>query len=231
MGVRASPPVDPDAPPSAPPALEDLRSYVRWMKHTHAELTQRRIAELADVHKSAVARLELGRDVTYRTGARVLRALVAYHEQNLVPPTAPVEDVMTSPVESAYSSWTLQRLYDEMASRGFTWMPFRDTNRSYQGLIQREVVEDLVEAHDGGTSVGEIREDVVTVELPQNLPHDLPVEDARHRLKRGPGIRLVERWGQVRGVITWDNLRRVTWEKEGEHAAPPEGEEAPGQRT
>lgn len=196
------------------PSLEDLRSYVAWMKHTHRELSQRSIAQLAGVHKSSMARLELGQDVTYTTGAAVLRALVEYHRDNLVAPDAPVAEIMTSPVEAAYSTWTIQRLYDELATRGFSWMPFRDKQRSYVGLIARRRVEALLA--DGEVEpqadVGGVL-DALLDELPAPVDHEATVAQVRDRLDQGPPIRLVERFGVVRGVVTPDNLRRVRWDR------------------
>lgn len=212
LNVMPEPKEAPAEPPPKPLTLEDLRAYVRWMKRVHSDLTQRRIADLAGVHKSSIARLELGKDVKWSTGAAVLRALVEHQEANLVPPDAPVEEIMTSPVASAWPDWTLRELDEEMASQRFTWMPLRDNARRYRGLVHRDRPGELVEEGvDPEASVWDAREELVTAEVPARLDPEHTVEQVRKRLEREPAFRLVERWGKVVGVVTPDNLRRVDW--------------------
>ncbi len=181
------------------PELSEIKK-----RRARLSLTQKRLAQLADVSQSMIAKIESGAiDPSYSFVKRVFEALEAFeHEENVR-----ASDIMNLHVVSASPSEKLDEALRRMKSRNIDQMPVTEGER-----IVGSVSEDSVVGYLSGE--GEKRDfrkllvkDVMGDAFP-TVREDAPYKLLLELLKYNKAV-LILKAGKAAGIVTKADLLRV----------------------
>ena len=182
------------------PSLDDIPK-----KRKVLGLTQSRLAELAGVSQSIIAKIESGTvDPSYSIVKRLVEAL----EKQSVDSSRPrVNEIMSKPVISVGKTQLVRDAVDVMRKRGYSQLPVFDGTRCV-GSISEKTILDRAARGEPLESLLNIRvRDIMESPLPM-VNDDTPLEMVLGLLQGNYGV-LVAKGENPIGILTKSDLLKV----------------------
>jgi len=164
-------------------------------------LTQKKLADLAGVSQSLIAKIESGSiDPAYSKVIQIKQAL----EQEQVKMKKAVPEIMTANIESVSPSDTLHKAVSLMRSKDISQLPVLDEGKCVGSLSDSMIVDLLASNKDPkGMKVREVMLDSFPV-IPANSLADVAINLLHHYRAV-----LVEKNGKLAGIITRADLLKA----------------------
>jgi predicted transcriptional regulator len=169
-------------------------------------LTQARLAALAGVSQSAIAKIERGQMIpSYDLARRLFETLQRQLEK--VEPEVVASKVRTRTVHSVGPEATLQEAAEVMRRRGFSQLPVVKDGRNLGNLAEGTIARLILE----GKSLKDLAQIRVSQVMDAPLPaidENAPVSIIAALLQRYPAV-LVVRGGEITGIIAKSDLMKL----------------------
>ncbi len=181
------------------PALEDIQQ-----RRNELGLTQSKLATLAGVSQSIIAKIESGSvDPSYS----VVRKLFAALDRVGVIPPRKVSELMSHPVVSVSRMQLVREAVDLMKRKGYSQIPVFDSSRPVGSISEKTILDRAArgEALEGllGRRVREIMDSSFPV-----VNEDTPLDFVFGLLQGSYGV-LITRGANVVGILTKSDLLKT----------------------
>lgn len=182
--------------------LPDINEIGRRRKALN--LTQKKLAMLAGVSQSLIAKIESGKvSPGYSTVKKILEVFEEIGRENRVV----ARDILSKRVVSARKTDTVSRAIDTMRKFGYSQLPVIDRGQII-GTISEKTIVDIV---SNGRSLPDIMnkkvDSVMTEALPR-ISEDESVDVISALLRNNPAV-LVTKKGRTIGIITKADLFKI----------------------
>ncbi|MEW5996392.1 MAG: CBS domain-containing protein [Candidatus Micrarchaeota archaeon] len=180
------------------PSLNEIKK-----RRVSLGLTQGRLAKLAGISQSLVAKIESGKaDPSYSNAGKIFEALDSLHAKE----EKKAEQIMASPVLCAKPSEQVGRALSLMREKGISQLPVVDGG-VVVGTISENAILSLLEK---GYRMEDVRKTAVSSVIEPSLPQvgrGTRYSAVISLLKENPAILVVEK-GKILGIITKADLVR-----------------------
>ena len=182
------------------PTLDDIPR-----KRKTLGLTQTRLAELAGVSQSIVAKIESGTvDPSYSIVKRLLEAL----EKQSVETSRPrVSEMMSRPVLSIAKTQLVRDAVDLMRRRGYSQLPVFDGTRCVGSISEKTILDRAARGEPLESLLNNRVRDIMDSPLPM-VNDDTPMEMVLGLLQGNYGV-LVTRGENTIGILTKSDILKV----------------------
>jgi len=169
-------------------------------------LTQARLAALAGVSQSAIAKIERGQMIpSYEMAKRVFDVL--REQQKAVEPEVVANKVRTKTVRTISPEATLEEAADVMRQHGFSQLPVIKEGRNV-GNVTEGTIATLILAGRDLKDLARIKvSQVMDAPLP-TIDEDAPVSIIAALLQRYPAVLVVKR-GEIAGIVAKSDLMKL----------------------
>ncbi|MBD3210660.1 CBS domain-containing protein [Candidatus Micrarchaeota archaeon] len=180
--------------------MYDLRKIGKIRKRLG--LTQKRLAALAGVSQSLIAKIESGKiDPAYSKVVQIMAAL----EEKQSREKKTLEDVMTEKIISVKPSDSVEKAVRFMREGDISQIPVLDAGSCVGSLSDSSIMELLSEARG---SLGDVMVGDVMAESFPALPSTSVIDIAADILRHYPAV-LVKKNGRLAGIVTKADLLRT----------------------
>jgi len=161
-----------------------------------AGLTQKRLAELAEVSQAHIAKIEMGKvDPRLSTINKILAVIMEGKKIKC-------KDIMTEGVLFAKPNNSVLKVSEVMVRHAISQMPILDRNKVVGTITEEDIISNL------GTNIAEEKvKNVMGAPLP-TVSEETPINDIRSLLERHQGV-LVTRGNELVGIITRSDLLKT----------------------
>jgi predicted transcriptional regulator len=168
-------------------------------------LTQSRLAELAGVSQSIVAKIESGTvDPSYSIARRLIETL----EKQSVDTARPrVSDIMSRPVISISRMQLVRDAVDLMKKRGYSQLPVFEGTRCVGSISEKTILDRAARGEPLESLLNNRVRDIMDSPLP-TVSEDTPLEMMLGLLQGNYGV-LVTRGENVIGILTKSDILKV----------------------
>ncbi len=168
------------------------------------DLTQAKLAKLANVSQSMIAKIEAGRlDPTYTKAKQILDALDELENKEDIK----AADILTPRVETVQASDSIAFAAEKMQSLCMSQLPVIDDDKVIGLISEKTILEQITR----GASPAEMATQPIRsiMELtPPLIPKTTPMRAVSELLKHSPIVVVVDK-GKRLGVITKSDLLKV----------------------
>lgn len=167
-------------------------------------ITQTRLAELANVSQSYIAKLEANRiEPSYSKVMSILEVLEWLEKKR----EALASEIMTPDVVGIHACDPVQKAVSLMREYGYSQLPVFSGEKPVGSISERTIIDSIVDSEDNTPlterSVSEIMDD----EFPQ-VSEDTPISLLASLLKVYTAV-LVSRRGEISGIVTKADLLKT----------------------
>jgi predicted transcriptional regulator len=167
-------------------------------------LTQNRLAELAGVSQSYIAKLEAGKiEPSYLKVKAIFESLDNLERRKEVQ----ASEIMTEDPIVVQQTATVQETVEIMRSNGFSQLPVFNGDKPVGGVSERTLLDQMLYNEAGIPASRRLVKNIMEDNWPM-VAEDAPLSLLSNLLKYYPAV-LVQRQGQVVGIITKADLLGV----------------------
>ena len=168
-------------------------------------LTQSRLAQLAGVSQSIIAKIESGTvDPSYSIAKRLVEAL----EKESIQVSRPrVSEIMSRPVISVSRTQLVRDAVDMMRKRGFSQLPVFDGNRCVGSISEKTILDRAARGEPLESLLNNRVRDIMDSPLPM-VNDDTPLEMVLGLLQGNYGV-LVTKGESTIGILTKSDILKV----------------------
>ena len=183
--------------------LPSLDEVPRKRRELH--LTQSKLAELAGVSQSIVAKIESGSvDPSYSIMKRLVEAL----ERQSVQTSRPlVSEIMSRPVLSVSKTQFVKEAVDLMRKRGFSQLPVFEGNRSVGSISEKTILDRAARGEPLESVLNYRVRDIMDSPLPL-INDDMPLDMVLGLLQGNYGV-LITKGENTIGILTKSDILKV----------------------
>jgi predicted transcriptional regulator len=183
--------------------LPSLDEIPKRRKALH--LTQSRLAELAGVSQSIIAKIESG---TVDPSYSIVKRLVETLEKQSVDITRPrVSDIMSRPVISISRMQLVRDAVDLMKKRGYSQLPVFEATRCVGSISEKTILDRAARGEPLDLLLNNRVRDIMDSPLP-TVSEDTPLEMVLGLLQGNYGV-LVTRGENAIGILTKSDILKV----------------------
>jgi predicted transcriptional regulator len=183
--------------------LPSLDEIPKRRKALH--LTQSRLAELAGVSQSIIAKIESG---TVDPSYSIVKRLVETLEKQSVDIARPrVSDIMSRPVISISRMQLVRDAVDLMKKRGYSQLPVFEATRCVGSISEKTILDRAARGEPLDLLLNNRVRDIMDSPLP-TVGEDTPLEMVLGLLQGNYGV-LVTRGENVIGILTKSDILKV----------------------
>jgi predicted transcriptional regulator len=182
------------------PALDDIPKRRKALA-----LTQSRLAELAGVSQSIIAKIESGTvDPSYSIVKRLIEAL----EKQSVETTRPrVSEIMSKPVITIARTQLVRDAVDLMRRRGYSQLPVFEGTRCVGSISEKTILDRAARGEPRESLLNNRVRDIMDSPLPM-VNDDTPLEMVLGLLQGNYGV-LVTKGENTIGILTKSDILKV----------------------
>lgn len=168
-------------------------------------LTQSRLAQLAGVSQSIIAKIESGTvDPSYSIAKRLVEAL----EKESIQVSRPrVSEIMSRPVISVSRTQLVRDAVDMMRKRGYSQLPVFDGNRCVGSISEKTILDRAARGEPLESLLNNRVRDIMDSPLPM-VNDDTPLEMVLGLLQGNYGV-LVTKGESTIGILTKSDILKV----------------------
>lgn len=168
-------------------------------------LTQSKLAQLAGVSQSIIAKIESGTvDPSYSIAKRLVEAL----EKESIQVSRPrVNEIMSKPVISVSKTQLVRDAVDLMRKRGFSQLPVLDGNRCIGSISEKTILDRAARGEPLESLLNNRVRDIMDSPLPM-VNDDTPLEMVLGLLQGNYGV-LVTKGESTIGILTKSDILKV----------------------
>jgi predicted transcriptional regulator len=168
-------------------------------------LTQSKLAQLAGVSQSIIAKIESGTvDPSYSIAKRLVEAL----EKESIQVSRPrVSEIMSRPVISVSRTQLVRDAVDMMRKRGFSQLPVFDGNRCVGSISEKTILDRAARGEPLESLLNNRVRDIMDSPLPM-VNDDTPLEMVLGLLQGNYGV-LVTKGESTIGILTKSDILKV----------------------
>lgn len=168
-------------------------------------LTQSRLAQLAGVSQSIIAKIESGTvDPSYSIAKRLVEAL----EKESIQVSRPrVSEIMSRPVISVSKTQLVRDAVDMMRKRGYSQLPVFDGNRCVGSISEKTILDRAARGEPLESLLNNRVRDIMDSPLPM-VNDDTPLEMVLGLLQGNYGV-LVTKGESTIGILTKSDILKV----------------------
>ena len=182
------------------PALDEIPK-----RRKSLGLTQSRLAELAGVSQSIIAKIESG---TVDPSYSIVKRLVETLEKQSVDTTRPrVSDLMSRPVISISRMQLVREAVDLMKRRGYSQLPVFEGTRSVGSISEKTILDRAARGEPLESLLNNRVRDIMDSPLP-TVNEDTPLEMVLGLLQGNYGV-LVTKGENAIGILTKSDILKV----------------------
>lgn len=164
-------------------------------------LTQSKLADLAGVSQSYIAKLEAGKiEPSYMKVKAIFEALDKLERRKEVS----AAEIMNTDIVSVEFTATVHDSIEIMRQHGFSQLPVMDGDRAVGGISERILLDQLFYSDRGESPRHKQIQEVMEDSFPQ-VAEDAPLSVLSNLLKYYPAV-LVQKKGKMIGIITKADL-------------------------
>jgi len=164
-------------------------------------LTQSKLATLAGVSQSIIAKIEAGSvDPSYSIVARIISAL----ERMGVAPTLRVNQLMSRPVVSISKMSLVREAVELMRKKGFSQLPVFDGGRSVGSISEKTILDRAARGESLQELLGRRVREIMDSPFPI-VNDDTPLDMVLGLMQSNYGV-LVSRGENVTGILTKSDI-------------------------
>lgn len=168
-------------------------------------MTQSRLAELAGVSQSIIAKIESGSvDPSYSIARRLMDAL---QKQSLDTARPRVSEIMSKPVISISRAQLVRDAVDLMKRRGYSQLPVFEGTRSVGSISEKTILDRAARGEPLESLLNGRVRDIMDSPLP-TVGEDTPLEMMLGLLQGNYGV-LVTRGENAIGIVTKSDILKV----------------------
>jgi predicted transcriptional regulator len=168
-------------------------------------LTQSRLAELAGVSQSIVAKIESGTvDPSYSIVKRLVETL---EKQSMGTATPRVGEIMSKPVISVSRTQLVRDAVDLMKRRGYSQLPVFDGTRCVGSISEKTILDRAARGEPLESLLNNRVRDIMDSPLP-TVNEDTPIEMVLGLLQGNYGV-LVTKGENAIGILTKSDILKV----------------------
>ena len=182
------------------PALDDIPK-----KRKELGLTQSRLAELAGVSQSIIAKIESGAvDPSYS----IVRKLIEALERQSVETSRPrVSEIMSRPVIAVSRTQLVRDAVDLMRKRGYSQLPVFDGTRCVGSISEKTILDRAARGEPLDSLLNYRVRDIMDSPLPI-VNDDTPLESVLGLLQGNYGVLVTKGEGTI-GILTKSDILKV----------------------
>jgi len=168
-------------------------------------LTQSKLAQLAGVSQSIIAKIESGTvDPSYSIAKRLVEAL----EKESIQTSRPrVSEIMSKPVISVSKTQLVRDAVDLMRKRGYSQLPVFDGNRCVGSISEKTILDRAARGEPLDSVLNNRVRDIMDSPLPM-VNDDTPLEMVLGLLQGNYGV-LVTKGESTIGILTKSDILKV----------------------
>ena len=168
-------------------------------------LTQSKLAQLAGVSQSIIAKIESGTvDPSYSIAKRLVEAL----EKESIQTSRPrVSEIMSRPVISVSRTQLVRDAVDMMRKRGYSQLPVLDGNRCVGSISEKTILDRAARGEPLESLLNNRVRDIMDSPLPM-VNDDTPLEMVLGLLQGNYGV-LVTKGESTIGILTKSDILKV----------------------
>ena len=168
-------------------------------------LTQSKLAQLAGVSQSIIAKIESGTvDPSYSIAKRLVEAL----EKESIQVSRPrVSEIMSRPVISVSKTQLVRDAVDMMRKRGYSQLPVFDGNRCVGSISEKTILDRAARGEPLESLLSNRVRDIMDSPLPM-VNDDTPLEMVLGLLQGNYGV-LVTKGESTIGILTKSDILKV----------------------
>lgn len=168
-------------------------------------LTQSKLAQLAGVSQSIIAKIESGTvDPSYSIAKRLVEAL----EKESIQVSRPrVSEIMSRPVISVSKTQLVRDAVDTMRKRGYSQLPVFDGNRCVGSISEKTILDRAARGEPLESLLNNRVRDIMDSPLPM-VNDDTPLEMVLGLLQGNYGV-LVTKGESTIGILTKSDILKV----------------------
>src|SRR5256886_3604454 len=172
-------------------------------------LTQSKLAHLAGVSQSIIAKIESGTvDPSYSIAKRLVEAL----EKESIQISRPrVSEIMSKPVISVSKTQLVRDAVDLMRKRGYSQLPVFDGNRCVGSISEKTILDRAARGEPIESLLNNRVRDIMDSPLPM-VNDDTPLEMVLGLLQGNYGV-LVTKGESTIGILTKSDILKVKQQK------------------
>jgi predicted transcriptional regulator len=168
-------------------------------------LTQSKLAELAGVSQSIIAKIESGTvDPSYSIAKRLVEAL---EKQSIQISRPRVSEIMSKPVVSVSKTQLVRDAVDLMRKRGYSQLPVLDGNRCVGSISEKTILDRAARGEPLDALLNDRVRDIMDSPLPM-VNDDTPLEMVLGLLQGNYGV-LVTKGESTIGILTKSDILKV----------------------
>ena len=168
-------------------------------------LTQSRLAELAGVSQSIIAKIESGTvDPSYSIVKRLVETL---EKQSMGTATPRVGEIMSKPVISVSRTQLVRDAVDLMKRRGYSQLPVFDGTRGVGSISEKTILDRAARGEPLESLLNYRVRDIMDSPLP-TVNEDTPIEMVLGLLQGNYGV-LVTKGENAIGILTKSDILKV----------------------
>ncbi|HVH16431.1 MAG TPA: CBS domain-containing protein [Candidatus Angelobacter sp.] len=182
------------------PQLDEIQK-----KRKALGLTQSKLAQLAGVSQSIIAKIESGTvDPSYSIAKRLVEAL----EKESIQVSRPrVSEIMSRPVISVSKTQLVRDAVDMMRKRGYSQLPVFDGNRCVGSISEKTILDRAARGEPLESLLNNRVRDIMDSPLPM-VNDDTPLEMLLGLLQGNYGV-LVTKGESTIGILTKSDILKV----------------------
>ncbi|MDK2849347.1 MAG: hypothetical protein PWP03_672 [Candidatus Woesearchaeota archaeon] len=171
------------------PKLEEIRHL-----RLQLNLSQKRLAELAGVSQSIIAKIEKGKvSPSYEIVVKIFLTLESLRKKNQIK----AKDVMNKKVVFCYEDSLVKDAVSKMLEKGFSQMPVLSRQNSIVGYISEQILLKKQNLIKEDTLIKEIMERPMPT-----FDEDISLDIIYEVLEQYPMVIIVSHNGKIEGIIT-----------------------------
>ncbi len=181
------------------PSLEEIPK-----KRKELGLTQSKLAALAGVSQSIIAKIESGSvDPSYSVVRKIISAL----ERVEVVPSRRVSELMSRPVTSVSRTQLVQEAVELMRRRGYSQVPVFDGGRCVGSISEKTILDRAAQGESLDTLLVRRVREIMDSPLPV-VGEDTPLDQVLGLLQGNYGV-LVSKGENIAGILTKSDILKV----------------------
>ncbi|TMI40875.1 CBS domain-containing protein [Candidatus Bathyarchaeota archaeon] len=174
-------------------------------KRKELGLTQSKLAQLAGVSQSIIAKIESGTvDPSYSIAKRLVEAL---EKQSIQTSRPRVSEIMSKPVISVSKTQFVRDAVDLMRKRGYSQLPVFDGNRCVGSISEKTILDRAARGEPLESLLNNRVRDIMDSPLPM-VNDDTPLEMVLGLLQGNYGV-LVTKGESTIGILTKSDILKV----------------------
>ncbi len=181
------------------PSLEEIRR-----KRRELGLTQSKLASLAGVSQSIIAKIESGSvDPSYSVVKKLLSALNRVE----IAPTLKVSELMSRPVASVSRTQLVGEAVDLMRRRGFSQVPVLEAGRCVGSISEKTILDRAAQGEHLDNVLGRRIREIMDSHFPV-VDENTPLDQVLGLLQGNYGV-LISRGENVSGILTKSDILKI----------------------